>query len=228
MSTDATSPGYRQRPGMTFIEILVVLTLVAGIMLASLSVITLLSFGALESSSLRITGAIEQTYGRSAINGQRYQLVIDIDSNEMWAECSEVNVPLPSEVMTGSLGVRFGEEGSDDLLDAEPFSDPFNLSMYTQFDDCTDSFLPRQSLEGDVVFDSVMTTHQRQPFVEGIATIGFFPDGFVEPSIIWIREGDADSDNVITLRIEPMTGAVSIEPGRMEIPDDFLDIEEDG
>lgn len=211
---------------MTFIEILVVLTLVAGIMLASLSVVTLLSFGTLEASSLRITGAIEQTYGRAAINGQRYQLVIDIDNNEMWAECSEENVPLPSEIMTGNFGVRFGEEGSDAHFDAEPFADPFNLSMYTQFDDCSDSFLPRQSLEGDVVFDSVMTTHQQEPFVEGIATIGFFPDGFVEPSIIWIREGDGD--NVITLRIEPMTGAVSIEPGRMEIPDDFLDIEEDG
>ncbi len=79
-------------------------------------------------------------------------------------------------------------------------------------------------MTGRVIVDSVMTTHQREPWEEGQATIEFFPDGFVEPAMIWLSIEEKDA--ATTLTISPMTGRVRTYSERLEVPRDFLEEEE--
>jgi len=221
------SPKHRaNRSGVTLIEILVVLVIIVGTFSLTISVVNLLTYSDLNGEASRLASTIEHIYGRAAINGQRYRLVIDLDENAYWAECSEENVPLPDELMAPGMGEeseasqRLGRYAEDDEE-----ADPFGLNLANTFDDCTEELIPRRQLSGRVIIDSVMTTHQREPWNEGQASIEFFPDGFVEPSMIWL--GIEDSDGAVTLTINPMTGRVRTFSERLDVPNDFLDEEED-
>ena len=231
------------RSGITLIEMLVVMVIILGAFGATMSITSVLGQGTLRSAATRMATAIEYVYGRAAINGIRYQLVFDLDADEYWIECSEENIELPTRMLEEDEpdegdepsieegARRFARYDADDEE-----ADPFSLNQTALWDDCTEPLVPRVSIserfEG-IEIHSVMTTHQEEPFEVGQATIGFFPNGFVEPSMIWLREaeneGEAfDEDNpAMTLVIEPMTGSVRVLSGLAEVPDDFLDVEED-
>jgi hypothetical protein len=204
---------------------LVVLVVIVGAFGLSISVVGLLTFSDLNGEAARLASTIQHIYGRAAINGQRYRLVIDLDDNAYWAECSDEDVPLPGDLMSTGMedsaaSQRLGRYDEDDEE-----ADPFGLNLDNTFDDCTEELIPRRQLTGRVVLDSVMTTHQREPAIEGQATIEFFPDGFVEPSMVWLTIDDAEA--AVTLTIQPMTGRVRTFTERLEVPSDFLEVEED-
>ena len=216
----------RFRSGLTLAEILVVLVIIVGMFVAVISVVNVLGQGQLRGASSRLATTIEYIYGRAAINGVRYQLVIDLDENTYWAECSEEMITLSPGIMGGTVGEDDSSERPARYDDDDDEADPFGMNLTASWDDCTDELVPSRSVRDGVVIDSVMTTHQSEPYVEGTATIGFFPNGFVEPSVIWLREED-NEDAGMTLFVEPMTGSVRIETGLAEVPDDFLEVEED-
>jgi prepilin-type N-terminal cleavage/methylation domain-containing protein len=240
MSLHVTYPG-KSRPGMTLIEIIVVLTIVAAMMAMAAYSLATVTDARLRGAALRLSGTITHIFGRSAINGTRYQLVIDLDTNEYWAECSEVEVPLGMEMTdarehdaAAEESATEGEESSGSVMNTnhrrrwesdDDEADPFGLNLQNTFDDCTEDLIPRRTLPDGLEFDSVMTTHQTDPFESGQATIAFFSNGFVEQSIIWLRE--TDGEGAMTLLVHSMTGRVTIVNGHSDIPDDFLEVQED-
>jgi len=233
----------QQRSGITLIEMLVVMVIIMAAFGAMISLVSVLGASRLRSASSRTATAIEYIYGRAAINGIRYQMVFDLDTDEYWVECSEENIDLPSRMLEEDEpdeddgpsieegARRFARYDADDEE-----ADPFALNQSALWDDCTEHLIPRTSIpdrfEG-VELHAVMTTHQEEPFEVGRATIGFFPNGFVEPSIIWLREAEDEGEPfndeaaAMTLIIEPMTGGVRIVTGYAEVPDNFLEVEVD-
>ena len=209
---------------MTLIEMLIVLLIAATLMgLATVSVRNITNAD-LNGAALRLANTITFIYGRAAINGMRYQLVLDLDENRYSAECSEAEVALPDELISASF---VGDESEERhrYEDDDEEADPFGLNLDQLFDDCSEPLIPVRTLRDGVVFDSVMTSHQTEPFEEGQTTIAFFPNGFVEQSIIWLKE--ADGDAAITLLDNPMNGRVRIESGHVEMSEDFHEVEED-
>jgi len=213
---------------MTLMEMLVVLVVVMSMFIAAVASLTVVGASRLRGASSRMATVIEYVYGRAAINGVRYQLVIDIDEGKYWAECAEEGAPLIAGIAQGTVGednsaavpTRYGDDDDE--------GDPFLMNLNNTWDDCGDYLFSSRSLRPGIEFDRVLTTHQTDPYEEGIATIGFFPNGFVEPSIIWLREKGEESETVgMTLFIEPMTGSVRIQTGVAEIPRDFGEPEED-
>lgn len=209
---------------MTLIEILIVLLIMASALGVATLSIRNLSNAELKGAALRLSGTITYIYGRAAINGMRYQLVIDLDENAFWAECSEQEIALPQELVsansldaTGRADLRFQDD--------DPEADPFGLNLARSFEDCSEPLIEHRTLPSGIVFDSVMTAHQVEPFEEGQTSIAFFSNGFVEPSMIWLREEDGETG--ITLSINPMNGQVTIETGLADVPDDFHQVEED-
>ena len=203
-----------------------VLVIIVGMFVAAISVVNVLGQSNLRGASSRLATTIEYVYGRAAINGVRYQLVIDLDGNAYWAECSEDMIVLSEGLSGGTVGEDDSSERPSRYDEDDEEADPFGMNLEASWDDCSDDLVPSRTLREGIVIDRVLTTHQTEPYIEGTATIGFFPNGFVEPSIIWLREEEHE-DAGMTLFIEPMTGTVRIESGLAEVPDDFLEVEED-
>lgn len=212
------------RRGITLIEILVVLAIIVGIFGATFATLSVMTAGELRGATARLASTIEHIHGRSAINGMRYQLVLDLDTNTYWAECSEENIALEA----GMAGGVVGEEASNEFLrydEDDEEADPFGMNLTQVWDDCTEPLIPTREVRSGIVIDRVLTTHQLDPYEEGVATIGFFPDGSVEQSIIWLKEDDGEAG--MTIFIQPITGRVTVKRGVQDIPRDFFDVEED-
>ena len=208
----------RSRAGFTFVEVMVVLLLIAA--MAGLSIISL---GALDGSkvraeSIRMSGAIRFVYGRAAINGIRYQLVINLDEDSYRVECSEDNAFIAASDGSDEGGSLYDEDDDE--------ADPFGIGAPApSMDDCSEELLESRTLRNGVHFARAVTTHPDEPVEDGEVTIAFFPNGFVERSMIWLT--DKNEGQYMTLTIDPMTGRVRTHGGEMEVPEDFFAIEED-
>ena len=204
----------RSARGFTLAETVVVLAIMAGVIAATTSVVGRLSNAKLRSEAMRVSGALRMVYGRAAINGMRYQVTFDVDANAYSVECSEENVVVDPEA----------SERRSSRFEDDREADPFGLGAGSaSLQDCSEPLLERRNLQRGVEVDRVLTIHDRDPVDVGEATIAFFPNGFVERSLIWLKQGEA----YLTLSIEPMSGRVIVHPGELDIPDDFFAVEED-
>ena len=203
----------RSQRGLSFVEILVVLVIMAALMAISVSALGPLKHSQLRAEAMRMTGALRMVYGRAAVNGLRYQVTFDLQENSFSVECSEENVLLDPE------------EDDDRPFYADDEADPFSLgTSQPTLLDCSEPLLPQTTLRNDIEILRVLTTHHREPVEDGTASIAYFPNGFVERSLIWIGHEDG---MVLTLSIDPMTGRVFIYPEDLEVPEDFFEVEED-
>lgn len=174
----------------------------------------------LKAEAMHLSGSLRLVYGRAAINGTRYQYVINLDENTYRAECSEANVA----VMTTEDLEEQERRTRYDRNDEE--ADPFGLGASSStFDDCSEPLLENSTLRSGVIFKGILTSHNDDVVESGEVSIGFFPNGFVERTIIWLAQ--ENSDSMMTLTIDPMSGRVRVHPGDMEIPEDFFEVEED-
>ncbi len=216
MHADSRTPTTWAHAGITLIELMVVLAIVAGIAAISFSAFGSLTNATLRAEAMRMSGALRMVYGRAAINGLRYQVTVDIEGNTFSVQCSPDNVLIPEGEGTAD------DEGLDALDDDE--ADPFGLGVErATLDDCAEPLLETTAMRGDVEIARVLTTHHKDPVEEGTATIAYFPNGFVERSLIWLKS----RETFLSLSIEPMSGRVVVHAGDLDVPDDFFEVEED-
>lgn len=210
--------------GITLLELMVAITIVAGLLAISLYAVAQISSAGLRAEAMRVSGALRLVYGRAAINGTRYQLIIDLDSETYWAECSDEQVALVNQNEADAV-TSFSERARRYDSDDEE-SDPFGLGdgAVAGFDDCSEPLLGRRTLRRRVGIERVLALHQEDVAEEGQTAIGFFPNGYVERTMIWLRDA---SGSMITLTIEPMTGRVRVHAGDLEVPEDFFEVEEE-
>jgi type II secretory pathway pseudopilin PulG len=202
--------------GLTVVELLVVLAIAASIMGLSFSAFSNMTHAKLRADAMRLSGALRMVYGRAAINGLRYQVTINMDAGTYRVDCSEENV-----VVTATNDDRRDERPDED----DPEADPFGLGARgPTLSDCSEPLLEQTALREGIAFARLVTSHHDEPVEEGTHTIAYFPNGFVERSIIWLRQGE---DNYLALSIDPMSGRVRIHAGDHEVPDDFFEVEED-
>ena len=205
----------RSQRGLSLVEMLVVLAIMAALMMISVSAFGPVKHSQLRAEAMRVSGALRMVYGRAAVNGLRYQVTFDLDANSFSVECSPENVLLDPE-----------DDGEDRPFYAnDDEADPFGLgSSPPTLLDCSEPLLSPTTMRHDVEILRVLTTHHREPAEDGTATIAYFPNGFVERSLIWIGYDDG---MVLTLSVDPMTGRVFIYPEDVDVPEDFFEVEED-
>lgn len=203
----------RSQRGFTLMELMIVLVIMAVIMGMAVSSFGSLKNAKLRADAMRMSGALRMVYGRAAVNGLRYQVTFDLDANTYSVECSDDNVLLdPSE----------DERSPFDEDDDE--ADPFGLgASRPTLDDCSEPLLERTEMRGDVEIARIVTTHHADIVEDGVHTVAYFPNGFVERAIIWLRSGET----YITLSLDPMTGRVMVYGEDLELPEDFFEVEED-
>jgi prepilin-type N-terminal cleavage/methylation domain-containing protein len=207
----------RRTAGFTLVEIIVVLGIVATV--AGLGVYALggAANGRVQAEALRMSGALRMTYGRAAINGLRYQFVMSLDDGAYRVECSSENVLVEG-------GATREEERRNRRRDDE--ADPFGIGApQPTLEDCSEDALPQGTTRRGVRIARVLTTHHEEPVEEGEAAIAFFPNGFVERTLIWLS--DDDERVFVTISIDPMSGRVRTYAEDLDVPEDFFEVEED-
>ena len=201
--------------GMTLLEVLIVLGV-----LVLMTGIGISTFGALKGTQLRtqtnrLAAAVRHTYNRSVATGLYMRLVLDIDADSYWVEASATPQFLSTEKVKqedaekeAKEAAEAAEKAKDD--DAPP---PPVRERYQE-----DGVIPRVTMERGIGIDGVLTSNQEDVFRSGKAYVHFFPNGFVEPAMIYTTDGD---EAFFTLVVQPLTGKVTRRPGKVDPDRDF-------
>jgi general secretion pathway protein H len=220
----------RHTRGLTLLEVMIIIAV-----LVLMTGIGFSTFGALKGTQLRtqtnkIAAAVRHTFNRSVATGLYMRMVVDIDGDAYWVEASAV----PQFLM-----VEKREEGDDDQgRDAKEREKEEEAARRAQDDDAPpppqrerfqeDGVIQRVALEKGIGIDGVYTSGQEDVFRSGKAYIHFFPNGFVEPSMIYTTDGE---EAFFTLVVSPLTGKVTRRVGKVDPDRDFgrpEDEEEEG
>ena len=73
-------------------------------------------------------------------------------------------------------------------------------------------------VQNPVGIDGVLTSNQEDVFRSGKAYVHFFPNGQVEPTIIYTTDGDEAFN---TLLVHPWTGRVERKAGKVDLGAEF-------
>jgi len=182
--------------GFTLIELGLVL-LILGVMLAiAIPRLGNRAYAQLSSETRKMALAFRYLRHAAILNGRSYRLMYDIDSRMYWAEVGEVDAP--------ELDEEDEEEGFDEeqfFADAEP---------QERFRRDTDGPLGIRKLPEPIGFSDINLPLVAGKLFEGIAYTTFYPDGYVDVSVVHLDNGQ----DVFTLYVlNPITGQVFVEPG---------------
>lgn len=213
----------RHQKGLTLLEILIVLSL--------LLVATGLAVGNLQGASSfrlrtetnKLAAAIRHTYNRASALGLYMRMVLDMDNHTYYVEASD---------QPNFLSKKKREQGEDpDAKEkeeiAEQLEDEISQKYKQRAKFQSDEVIPRVTLEKGIKISGVLTTSQEDLFEQGKAYIHFFPNGFVEPALIYT----SFEDEHYTLKVNPLTGKVTRKAGKIDADRDFGkpdEVEEEG
>ena len=220
--------------GMTLIEIMIVVALIAGIM-----TIAAVSFGVLgqtdvQGDALKFSSLIRYTFNNAATSNETLQMKIDFDENKFSVEKLELAGGLSDDELQGTTLKSSQAPNQNrnrdraDRIDEEDskFGKVTRIPLDGLFYDDEDN-----QLSDDVYFVGLMTSHHDDIQTDGIGTINFFANGFVERSVIYLGDEAAkngEEEGVIyTIMVNPLTGQSSVTPGKKEISSTFFEEEED-
>jgi general secretion pathway protein H len=219
----------RVSAGLTLIEIIVVLTLVALVTGVAIAGSNQLPSSRLRRSGTLIASAIKTAYVRATSTSRDLRLVMDIEQQRVWIEESEAPMlvrPKDPSAAGGAEAVTEAEkqahEEGDRVMKGPPIPKPsFKKIVTSGVGD--DDKQGTKALQRGITFRSVQTTHDDEPRKSGRAYLYFWPGGLTERAAIQVRIGDSDEDyQTLTLLVAPLTGRVTIKNGpvELEVPTD--------
>lgn len=214
-------PGAGER-GMTLIEVMIALLIVAGLFALVLPSIQAVAGVQVKESAGRLAGAIRYLYDHTAITGQTCRLTFDMaggdQSGEYAAECTKGNPRLAQ----GQVDVRDGEV---DKPDDSPFANEHpstdqekfeaRIKQKAQWAQFKSNDVHHVQLPADVHIVGVWTGRLTAPVTKGEAHLYFFPMGETEKAYIWLQD---ENDHTYTLTVQRLTGRVKVHARRLEVP----------
>ncbi|PZR08869.1 MAG: prepilin-type cleavage/methylation domain-containing protein [Archangium gephyra] len=224
----------RSRRGMTLIEIVVALMIVAVLFAAVTFGVGALTGAKAQEASTELAGTIRALYDTAALSGRTCRLVFDLpeEKNEegavKWrAECAKGGVTATSkrDDELKELRAKTKDKVKDDKRfrrlddDSAPTlqqlqeQEKDRVEEAAKFSDFSSEDVVEKTLPSNVRVE-VWTQKQRQPAKTGTAYLYFFPQGYTERAQVWVRQGD----NAWTLTISPLTGKTKIHGEDLEVP----------
>jgi general secretion pathway protein H len=225
--------------GMTLIEVSIALGIAAVLFAAVTISIGAITGAKAKASAAELAGVIRSIYDTAALSGKTCRLVFELADpkaeqgvTRYHAECAAGNVTtsrdrdamLREESRTRDDEKRGNKKtdtrrkytgGSDDMpgLDEILKQEEGRVEDAARFSSFTGEEIKPRELPSDVSL-SVWTRHQREPADKGVAYLYFFPQGFTEKALVYVKQGD----NVWTLAVSPLTGKVDIAGEALEVP----------
>lgn len=218
------------RRGLTLVEILVVMSIVAIVTTVAVGGTMQLPSERLRRSGTMIMSAIKVAYTRATATSRDLRLVMDFDRSKIWLEESDIPMLVRTKDATGTGGadpVTQAETAAlaegEKIIKGPPVPRPrFHSIVAFGFGD-VESGKDGKPLQRGIRFRAVQSAHDDAPRTSGRAYLYFWPGGRTERSSIQLRIGESeDAQRTMTLLVSPLTGKVTTKPGPvdLEIPTD--------
>lgn len=234
MSKTGTYPTLsRGRPaqaGITLIEVLVVMSLVALVVGSATVGFRALLKSDLRSSASKMAGSIRYLFDRASTTGKVHRLVLDIDKGRYWAEVSDDRFIMDGGRETAEtrerVAKKLAKEDEDakkraeeraglDEMKARYMPDDFRPKR-TKFNTFREMVVKPQDLKGGGVIMDVYTPRLAEPLAAGRGYVYFFPLGMSEAAIIHLA--DKGRETKYSLIVHPLTGRVQIKNTYVDPP----------
>lgn len=210
--------------GLTLIEILVVLSLIAVVTGVAVMGSMQLPSARLRGSVTMITSAIKVAFTRATATSKTVRLVMDLDRRAIWLEESSAPMLVQSKDKSSTGGAdpvteaeRAAMEDGERLLKGPQIPKPkFKPIVSFGFGDSAASKNSKPLGRG-VSFRSVQTAHDDAPRKEGRAYLYFWPGGLTERAAIQLHIGEGADEATLTLAVAPLTGKVTVKSGAADL-----------
>ncbi|HHH30802.1 MAG TPA: type II secretion system protein [Polyangiaceae bacterium] len=230
-----------QRPkttqrGVTLIEVLVTIAIVAMATAGILFGVSTLSSARLRESAVLVASAIRMGYNHANAKSRTTRMVLTFGESDPNAK----NSPrITLEDSPGRLFLQSGDrtggaaaateaeaaaiEAAEEILEgprkARPSFSP--IKDLLGFEHENPSLPPATKLLGSgIYFRQVEVEHEEDPIFEDRAYVYFFPGGMAERAHVQIQKGsgDADDADIMTISVAPLTGKVEVLSGAVDLP----------
>lgn len=216
----------RAREGMTLIEIMIVVLIIA-VAATGLSY----GFGALNrtnlrSACMRLTAASRFAYNRAISRGTTVRIALDFSAGTMAIEEGHGRITLARTTDARRQDI---EEDAEDG-DASVAVDPWEAARARLADTLHPSFgaSPFQPIQGrryeaqplaaGVELERLITPHEAEPRERGTGHIYFFPHGQTEHAVVWMTDG---GESVFSVEIHPLSGRARVRSTAYE-PEELM------
>jgi len=217
--------------GMTVVELIVVMAIVASIMGLGASMLGVVGQGTLKKDATRLAAVIKYTYSNAGINNTRYRLVLDLEAGEYFTEVTDQPLITLAErdadlEMLTAEALEAGriKDRATELFD-EKEENPFGVNRRITFQRVQDALIKDEKLSEGIRIDKVYSPRfPDQPVTEGKMAMSFFPNGYTEPVLIILKDEKGGAFSLLT---EPMTGRVRLFSEEINPPRGFGEVEEE-
>ena len=201
--------------GFTLIEVLIVVAVVGVMAFAAAPAVNSLTGANARSAAGEIAGASRFLFDTAALRHQTCRLVVDIDHQEWWAECTAAGPGnRRGQPVMGKDGVADDDEQLSRGFSDEPDAEKRRFLARARFAEFKDRQVQKRKLKGDASFEKVWTPRQREVQTRGKAYVYFYPQGQADAVQIPVVDGSS----VYTVVTQPLTGRARVVNGRPEIP----------
>ncbi len=218
-----------QRRGVTLVELLIVVALIALLSAAVVFGSGMLSSSRQRAAATLIVAGVRMGITRANSTGRPVRMVFDLEQDrvmleqssgrEMLREKEEANTGGGAEPATEAEKAAKAE--AERVLDGPHVPRP-RFAPVKQFGFDGDEGMGRELGKG-IEFKSVQTEHDLEPRKEGRAYLYFFPGGGTERASIQLRK--TGSDEGLTVLVSPLTGRASIKKGDVDLEEPRIDVE---
>jgi prepilin-type N-terminal cleavage/methylation domain-containing protein len=183
----------RRAAGFTLMEIMIVMAIIAMVIALGLPSIQRVTNQRINSSTRKFVGLIRTVRNDAVLLNGIYRLAIDLENKTYWIEVQK-EARLLLETAEAPKSKQKGKS-------APP---PSNFQIATKY---SKEPMP---MPGGVAFEGVLK--ERDGLIkEGIAYVHFFPNGFNEQAILYLKK-DGSKTISYSLLIRPTSGKVDIYP----------------
>jgi hypothetical protein len=210
---------------------MVVLTIIATITGIGAYSLGMVGGNQLKSDALRIASVIKYTYANACLNNTRYRLVVELGTGNYYSEVTDEPVislaeqSADEEMLTEEAReLAKSKDREDDLFD-EREANPFGVNRRVSFERVQDVIIKDTKLGQGIVFAKAYTPRfPEKALEEGRAAVSFFPNGYMEPLLLIIKDEEGNAYSLLT---EAMTGRVQVMSGEIDPPEGFAEVESD-
>jgi prepilin-type N-terminal cleavage/methylation domain-containing protein len=227
--------------GMTLIEIMVVLAIMALVMLGAVSAVRRARESDLREDGARLAAALRFAYDRATATGEHHRVTIDLDEEAFIVERCEGKIRLArsldeaqkaekdrlleQERQIQKMGATTPEQQA--AIDALPVPEPIPTVGNA-------SCQPVKGQQGKVQelrrklgirISKVYVGHLDSAATDGRASINFFPLGRAERAVIEISDDKGTTYSVV---VHSLTGRVRLRPGEWPRPEEFITTDAEG
>ncbi len=209
----------RARRGVTLVELLLAVALVAVITSTAVFGFGGVSSARLKRGTTQIAGAVRVAYAHATASSKVTRLVFDFEEGKLLLEEAEGTHLVRRDQAGGAEAATEIEEQAIAATDIAQGPRAPRASFST----VKARGFPEEGRElpSGIQFWRVDTDHQLEPIGQGRAYLYFFPGGQTETAAVQLRVSNADESDTssyMTVIVAPLTGKTTIHKGRVDMP----------